>query len=417
MAVHVPTTKWICSDTLYWGNWVFLLMLRTSVLKIPFIVVVVLGSGCGWMQRVALDEDDRKSNSYEVAVLPSHQAYLAQAMLEVITRRYPSVTTKFRFQSVGPLGRSVATHLDQLGYRISNVHDAPVLIYTLDGHEPHGLHLAVQTNDWRIARLYRVNSAGNLQPLSRKSARGAQGLNDLGSANAKFTEPQFSLVSPKNTEAKVTEAKHTRNEPELVQRWAVQVMAGQQTRQLEQLRLRLKASGYRAETLEKRWLGLYAVQIRGLKSRKEAEGVLEIQRAGGYKDAFLVQYKESGLLGSDQISSALLPKPTYAQSNASANGIAAPITTAAGCDRVEIEVGSLRENVRRLLDQCGYTIGNWRLGADGYVEDWMIKRPYVVVVRDGLSGVLALLKHNYFVEGEVRPFTQTIDFRSAAGAL
>ena len=218
MAVHVPTTKWICSDTLYWGNWVFLLMLRTSVLKIPFIVVVVLGSGCGWMQRVALDEDDRKSNSYEVAVLPSHQAYLAQAMLEVITRRYPSVTTKFRFQSVGPLGRSVATHLDQLGYRISNVHDAPVLIYTLDGHEPHGLHLAVQTNDWRIARLYRVNSAGNLQPLSRKSARGAQGLNDLGSANAKFTEPQFSLVSPKNTEAKVTEAKHTRNEPELVQR-------------------------------------------------------------------------------------------------------------------------------------------------------------------------------------------------------
>ncbi|MAD06008.1 MAG: hypothetical protein CMP86_01200 [Gammaproteobacteria bacterium] len=416
MAMYGLATKRICNYALYGSNWAIVFVRRTSLLKIPFIVVVMIGAGCGWMQRGAL-EADRKSNSYETAVLPSHQAFLAQAMLEVVTKRYPSVTTKFRFQPVGPLGRSLARRLDQLGYRISNVHDAPALIYTLDGHELHGLHLTVQTDNWRVARLYRGNSAGNLQLLSRQSARGPEGLKDLGSANAKLTERQFTLMPPKNSKAKVTEAKRTAKAPELVQRWAVQVMAGQQIRQLEQLRVQLKASGYRAETLEKRWLGLHAVQIRGLKSRKEAEGVLQIQRAGDFKDAFLVEYEEPGLVGGDQISAAQLPKSTYAQSNASANGIGRPITTGARCDRVEIEAGSLRENVRRLLHQCGYTIGNWRLGADGYVEDWMIQRPYVVVVRDGLSGVLALLKHNYFVEGEVRPFTQTIDFRSAAGAL
>jgi hypothetical protein len=131
---------------------------------------------------------------------------------------------------------------------------------------------------------------------------------------------------------------------------------------------------------------------------------LQVQRAGEFKDAFLVEYEEPGQVADV---STFLSRETNAAESGSGKK----------CEQVEINTGSLRENVRRLLEQCGYAIGSWQLGADGYVEDWSIQRPYAVVVRDGLSGVLALLKHNYFVEGRVRPFTQTIDFRSVEGLL
>lgn len=394
-------------------------MAKTTTIKINFFFVVMLAAGCGWMQGGALEPDGL---SYEAAVSLGHQAYLAQDMLVMITTRYPSVSTKLRFQPVGPLGHSVAKNLDQLGYRISNGDSAPALVYSLDVHEPHGLHMSVRSGDWRIARLYRLDDAGDLKMVGRENSSGPNRLENVGAAKPVVDkvsrEPQFTNISAKESEIINAKSPLIRNDTEVIRRWAVQVMAGQQTRQLDRLKAQLNASGYRAERLEKPRLGLYTVQIRGLKSRSEAEGVLQVQRAGEFKDAFLVEYTEQRQIPSNQT----LPVQESSVTNAPVGPISntagvTPTITVARCERVEIEAGSLRENVRRLLDQCSYTIGNWRLGADGYVEDWIIQRPYAVVVSDGLSGVLALLKHNYFVEGEVRPFTQTIDFQSAEGVL
>lgn len=390
----------------------------SNLLKIPFVIGVTLGAGCSWSQGGA---DESESKSYEVAVSLIHQVHLEQVLLGFITTQYPSNAESFRFQPGGPVGRSVAKRLHELGYRISNITNAPALLYTLDSYEPHGLHLSVQAGDWRVARLYRVDSDGRLQELGISELRALEGSrNSVGSNHFPVATSLQSRPTTETSSGAAVKALGSTSSQDDVQsepRWAVQVIAGQQLLELERLRAKLQASGYRVELVEKRWLGLYAVQIRGLNSRKEAEKVRQVQRAGEFEDAFLVQYNELRPIDDDHIAVAQVTRPINAKSERVAAGATKPKVYGADCDHVEIELGSLRENVRRLLDQCGYALGEWRVGPDGYVDDWLIQRRYEVVVRDGLTGVLGLLKHNYFLEGQVRPFTQTIDFQSAEGAL
>lgn len=384
-------------------------MAKSTSVRIIFFVVVLLSVGCTSMGTGVTAPRD---GSREAVIPPNDRAILAQDMVALIAERYPSAGTNFRFQPVGPIGRSFARGLRDLGYGLSETAVGSALVYALDSHQRYGVHLSIQVDDWRVARLYQYGGFGRLRALDNVNlGLGERSSNANGATRRVGEEPRGKLATQgaskrtdMRSEMRAVDLSFAPHEPDLVTRWAVQVMAGQQIRQLEIVKAQLALSGYRAEILEKPRLGFHAVQIRGLQSRGEAESVLQVQRAGEFKDAFLVEYEEPGQVADV---STFLSRGTNAAESGSGKK----------CEQVEINTGSLRENVRRLLEQCGYAIGSWQLGADGYVEDWSIQRPYAVVVRDGLSGVLALLKHNYFVEGRVRPFTQTIDFRSVEGLL
>ena len=388
-------------------------MAKSTSVRIIFFVVMVLSVGCTSMGGGVTEP---QGGSHETAIPVNEQANLAEDIVALVAERFPSRGAIFQFQPVGPLGYSIQSRLRDRGYVLSGAPVGPALVYTLDSHEHDGVHLSIQVDDWRVARLYRADGFGRLTALdsgtigpsepsssSNSSAKGAT-LRVEEELRNKPVPQGASKRSDKRPQMRGVDLNFAPQETDLVTRWAVQVMAGQQIRQLEVVKAQLARSGYRAEILEKPWLGFHAVQVRGLQSRKEAESVLQVLRAGDFKDAFLVEYKEKKQVA--DVSTFLIQGTNAAESGSGKK-----------CEQVDINAGSLRENVRRLLDQCGYAIGSWQLGPDGYVEDWMIRRPYAVVVRDGLSGVLALLKHNYFVEGRVRPFTQTIDFRSMEGLL
>ena len=380
-------------------------MAKSTSVRIIFFVVVLLSVGC---TSIGGGVTALRGGSHEAVIPVNEQVNLAEDAVALVAERYPSAGTIFQFQPVGPLGYLIASGLRDLGYVLSEGPVGSALVYTLDSHESYGVHLSIQMGDWRVARLYRHGGHGRLRALDRAPIGLSEPSSSVRGAALRLEEElREKLVTQgasKRSEMRSVDLTFALQEPDLVTRWAVQVLAGQQIRQLEMVKAQLARSGYRAEIVEKPWLGFHAVQIRGLQNRREAESVLQVQRAGEFKDAFLVEYEEKMRVA--DVSTFLGRGTNVAESGAGKK-----------CEKVEINAGSLRENVRRLLDQCGYAIGSWQLGADGYVEDWMIQRPYAVVVRHGLSGVLALLKHNYFVEGRVRPFTQTIDFRSAEGLL
>lgn len=86
--------------------------------------------------------------------------------------------------------------------------------------------------------------------------------------------------------------------------------------------------------------------------------------------------------------------------------------TLGSCQVIEMEVGSLRENISRNIATCGFRMGLWKLEGEGYFQDWIIHHPYVVNLTDG-EGVLPLLKfidRNYSVRGTVNQLDQSIDF-------
>ena len=87
------------------------------------------------------------------------------------------------------------------------------------------------------------------------------------------------------------------------------------------------------------------------------------------------------------------------------------------CDTLTMAPGSLRSNIARLLQQCGYRLGEWRFGDAVYLEDWVIPARYSMAI-DGLTGLLAWLERSYGVAGKIRPGDRTVDFaavKTAAG--
>ena len=390
-------------------------------MKPLLLVIVLLSSGCAWSQR----EADFVIGNYEVAVSAGAQADLAQDMLALIIARYPSANKNFRFRPAGPLGRSVASSLREMGYGVSPVPGGSSLLYSLEFCNRHGLHLSLQVDDWHVIRFYRENRSTVSRPSHEPAIQGSERFANIAAAMpmaaaipvARRAPPQQQFTRVLAQQAPVTAVGSPPPRPKMrtVRRWAVQVIAGQQLQVLAQVREALIAAGYSVDVVEKPELALHAVQIVGMLTRAAAQKVLRAQRVGGFKDAFLIEYQEQRPVARFESNDLSAINAADASADSITAPVAQPEASSTRCERVLMERGSLRENVRRLLDRCGYAIGNWQVGTDGYVADWIIQRPYDVTVREGLSGVLALLRYNYFVEGQVRPFTQTIDFKSVEG--
>ena len=77
---------------------------------------------------------------------------------------------------------------------------------------------------------------------------------------------------------------------------------------------------------------------------------------------------------------------------------------------VQARAGSLRENIARELLECGYKVGEWRLGSDGYIDDWMLQEAYELTVANGVRGLLRALADQYGIDSELRPVAGRVDF-------
>ena len=101
--------------------------------------------------------------------------------------------------------------------------------------------------------------------------------------------------------------------------------------------------------------------------------------------------------------------PVRADQVAVGRHITAPRRTAL-CNEVRIVPGSLRQNIDRELFECGYKLGEWRLGGDGYIDDWVITEAYTLTVGSGIRGVLRAIRNQYHIDSQIRPIAGRVDF-------
>lgn len=89
------------------------------------------------------------------------------------------------------------------------------------------------------------------------------------------------------------------------------------------------------------------------------------------------------------------------------------------CGQVDIRVGSLKDNIARNIESCGFRMGLWRLGEGEFIDDWVVQNPYQVDLETG-SGVKALvdfIDRNYQIRGTINQIDQTIDFERSGRNL
>ena len=87
-----------------------------------------------------------------------------------------------------------------------------------------------------------------------------------------------------------------------------------------------------------------------------------------------------------------------------------PILAPTDCEILDFRAGSLKTNIKRELRQCGYGIGLWRLGREGFIDDWQIQDDYQLTVKNGVQGFLNIIRDQYQIDSEIRPVAGKVDF-------
>lgn len=90
------------------------------------------------------------------------------------------------------------------------------------------------------------------------------------------------------------------------------------------------------------------------------------------------------------------------------------------CPVIAVQQGSLRENVARLVDECGYTFGAWHIGSGDpdWLVDWIVDTPRIIEIdnRQGAAGLLEILANHYRLRGvPAAGDPETIDFYKERG--
>lgn len=72
--------------------------------------------------------------------------------------------------------------------------------------------------------------------------------------------------------------------------------------------------------------------------------------------------------------------------------------------------GMLRENLSRVLTECGYSVGEWALGDEDFLIDYPIRGRFTVQMPNGIDDILNVVETEFAVSGRINPITQTVDF-------
>lgn len=252
-------------------------------------------------------------DSQEVAHLEADDAQMvAGDVVEVLVSEYAPGQTTFALANgkPGTFGMALESQLRKEGYAIAvGGEDQPVyaksMAYVLDeaGH-PGTYRVGVRVApDYRLDRLYEINSAGLLVPGSGVTIRNGSG-RSLAPAPLPETAPAVTAgraapplpqgsAMPESAE-KVSLDDY--DSPDLDNAWTVQVMAGINRDDLERNQARLERRGREAHIVTLGTRGrLQALRVGPFDSANEARPVMREMRSYRYSDAFLVEPKGGGL--------------------------------------------------------------------------------------------------------------------------
>lgn len=79
------------------------------------------------------------------------------------------------------------------------------------------------------------------------------------------------------------------------------------------------------------------------------------------------------------------------------------------CKDQRLNRGSLRMNIARIVDLCGYRMGAWRPGTATQMYDWIVRYDYKLTA-SSIDDFLAHLSQVYKIDGRIRTMDQSIDF-------
>ena len=84
------------------------------------------------------------------------------------------------------------------------------------------------------------------------------------------------------------------------------------------------------------------------------------------------------------------------------------------CKTFTYKSGLLKRNLVQMLDQCGYTIGQWEFGDEEYEYDFPVVKAYTIKANN-LIEFLEQVKSTYLVGYRINTLDKTIDFGPSSG--
>lgn len=85
-------------------------------------------------------------------------------------------------------------------------------------------------------------------------------------------------------------------------------------------------------------------------------------------------------------------------------------TTLPACGKVTFQPGSLRANIERAINHCGYVMGRWVFGTGNTLQDWDVPLGFHTQIEQELPGLLTFIEHNYHIRAHVHKLDSSIDF-------
>ena len=312
-------------------------------------------------------------------------AVLVADMVSVMARDWPPAHTRLAISPATSLAEPLETRLRTAGYALvvgEGLHQVVELRAGRIGGLP-AFRLGLRVGrDWQLDRRYARDATGELRPASGFTLKGGRGVRGP-------LEPLGYELRADEREAEAVE---------LARAWQVELKTGVRVQPLADRKRDLDKLGLPAFVID---LGdVHALRVGPFKSVAKARDVAAMLRVAGYDEAAILDVSEARIGRVDS------------------EGEAGESSADEGpCANIRVEAGSLRVNAGRLLEECGYRLGHWRLGDGAEFEDLIIPVGYEVQVEGKVWGLLAFLEEAYGVRGRVRELDGAVDFESLEDQL
>jgi outer membrane protein OmpA-like peptidoglycan-associated protein len=80
------------------------------------------------------------------------------------------------------------------------------------------------------------------------------------------------------------------------------------------------------------------------------------------------------------------------------------------CKELQFKSGSLRANIEREINDCGYVMGRWVFGTENTLLDWYVPLGFQAQAAKGLPDLLTFIEQNYQIRAHVHQLDHSIDF-------
>ncbi len=231
--------------------------------------------------------------------------------------------------------------------------------------------------DWRLTRFYE-SSQGRLVPVSGFTLGGGRSL-------------KGPVSQGKRAHRAATDSSVEQDADGTHGRWFVEVMRTADEKALDFASVIMQGLGMATSSRPTADSAEQVLQVGPFTHLRAAQNALENVRSAGFSGASLLAVREPSMPPPAQKTSDLSTQPT--------------------CGPVVLERGSLRANIERLVEECGYSMGRWPDEEGSRTVDWIVRKAHTVTTEASVQGLLNLLRDTYGIESDLRQQTKTIHFR------